>query len=188
MRKRILILPISAALIVGVCWWKLSRDYESPTAASSTSQQLRAAPLFELYDQSQPSKRVRLFSFIGRHRVLVVFFDADQPVDQIPLLLRLREQYTEINADGTIVLAISTALPQENRKAIARSGKCPYPLLSDPGLDVHRTWGCLDAEKKQPLAGVFLVDRAGRVNWSKSRNAPEPVDHPGEAIASLVSR
>jgi peroxiredoxin len=77
---------------------------------------------------------------------------------------------------GIQVMAISTALPQENRRMAASHGTFPFPLLSDPGLEVHEAWGRVDSKTHKTLPGVFLVDRKGLVAWSAVSNKPLPTD------------
>ena len=194
MRFRIVILPIAAAILVTLCAYRFSRPPKPRSIPPPTFK--RPAPLFELYDQKKPSKLVRLESYVGRHQILVVFFDGTAGVEQDPVLRRLRQNFENIKATGTIVLAVSTALPQENRPQKKREGDLPqknrnvgvfpFPLLSDPGLDVQRNWGRLDEPLNKPLTGVFLIDRAGLVGWSQPADAPEPTPHPERVIDHLI--
>ena len=64
------------------------------------------------------------------------------------------------------MIAISTALPQDNRKDIAKYGDFPFPLLSDPDFHVHRDWGRIDVKTARPLSGLILVDRKGWITSS----------------------
>jgi peroxiredoxin len=173
MDKRILFLLPAAALIAGLCIFKATRN-PRPQVTTGSTPLVEPAPLFELYDQSYPSHLVRLEAFMGRQRVFVVFFDGPAGAHQSSALKRLRADYTRLRKADVYVLAISTALPQENRKIIAQHGDFPFPLLSDPDLRVHRLWGRIDATTGKPLAGVFLVDRKGAVNWSPVSNTPQP--------------
>ena len=84
-------------------------------------------------------------------------------------------------------MAISTALPQENRKDIAQHGDFPFPLLSDPDFHVHRAWGRFDESTGKPLDGVFVIDRKGSVAWSRTTNTPQPVRDWPSALEGLLA-
>jgi peroxiredoxin len=186
MRIRALSLPIAAVIIAALCVYKLTRDYDPPPLSAPVVRRPVPRPLFELLDAKQPSELVRLQSFLGRHRIIVVFFDSRLGADRDPRLLRLYRDAGRIENVGIIVLAVSEALPSENRQAVKRarqSGlRIPFPLLSDPpstsaapgmGYLVHSAWGRYDEQARQPLPGIFLIDRAGTVNWNG--NKPQPV-------------
>src|SRR4051812_6128393 len=126
MRKRVLILPIAAVVIFLMCAYRISTlDPNAPRPIAPTNN-YRPAPLFELYDEHEPQETVRLQSYIGRHTIVLVFFDAKRGADADPNLRRLRDDFTKINHTSTRIFAISTALPQDNRKVIARSGQFPF--------------------------------------------------------------
>jgi peroxiredoxin len=122
------------------------------------------APLFQLYDQN--SKMYRLARVIGRHQLLVVFFDARFGADRSSQLQQLRGEFERFKSAGIQVVAISPATPFANRGAIKRAGEFPFPLLSDPDFQVHQAWGAFDAEARAATPAVFLVDRAGTIRRS----------------------
>ena len=186
MRKRALSLPIAAVIIAALCVYKLTREYDSPPHSAMVVSRPVPRPLFELYNAKQPSELMRLKSFLGRHRIILVFFDSRLGADRDPRLLRLYRAAGQIEKAGIIVLAVSGALPSENRQATERARKSGlrilFPLLSDPpstsaspemGYLVHRAWGRYDEQARQPQPGIFLIDRAGTVNWIG--NKPQPV-------------
>jgi peroxiredoxin len=170
--KRLLLLALAAATISGLCAFKLARHYPPQTSIPARPV-AKPAPGVELYDQSSPSKIVRLESYLGRERVIVVFFDRRAGAHASSILNSLRENWSRLRHANIHVLAISTALPQENRKDIAQYGAFPFPLLSDPDLHVHRDWGRLEPKTSKPLFGLFLVDRKGWVPWSEESNKPQ---------------
>jgi peroxiredoxin len=76
------------------------------------------------------------------------------------------------------VLAISVDSPAESRKfaeKIAADGRGPvnYPILSDPGHQIIDTYGIRDPDYNGqkfegiPRPTVFVLDKTGRVTWSK---------------------
>ncbi len=171
--RGVLFLATAAALISGLCVYKLTRTYE-PVAAANTPLSLQPAPPFELLDSKKPSELVRLKTYLGRHRIVLVFFDAAAGADHDPNLLRLRADYELLKSTGTVVVGVSPALPQENRKVFKRSGDFPFSLLSDPDLRVHELWGRYNNETKAAQPGLFLIDRKGDVAWADG--FPRPLD------------
>ena len=168
-RPRILILPIAAAIIGGLVTFKLTRPPQRQEAISPS--EVRQAPSFVALDID--NKLFKLDRYIGRHEILLVFIDGELGADRDPLLQRVRERFAELKRRGLQVVAVSAALPQYNRQAIERGGKFPFPLLSDPEFWIHRRWGRYEEDEQRPRAGVFLIDRAGRVSWSGRWPRPE---------------
>jgi peroxiredoxin len=186
MDKRVYLLLIAASVIGGLCAFKLTRHYAPPT--SITAQALAApAPEFELYDQNSPSRIVRLEGYLGRQRVIVAFFDGQAGAHASPVLNRLRSDWSRLRKADVYVMAISTALPQEDRKDIAKYGEFPFPLLSDPDFHVHREWGCFDTSAGKPQTGVFLVDRKGWITRSRQTNAPQPVQNWESVVEEMIA-
>ena len=174
MSRRILILPISALVIVLVCVYGYSRKKGASSQRAALPVAKRSAKLlrFELYDQN--NQTVRLERYLGRHPILVVFFDRRTGADCDPTLLLLREEWNRLKRENVIVLGVSTALPQDNRKRIEEQRKeepefdLPFLLLTDlpPECRVHRQWGRFDETVDLPLPGLFYIDRKGDVDWA----------------------
>ncbi len=171
LRPRILVLPISAAIIAGLVAFKVTRPPQSQS--QNVVAEFRPAPVFMALDSD--NKLLKLERYVGRHSILVVFFDGESGADHDPMLLRVREQFDELARRDIRVVAVSTALPQQNRQAIQRCGKFPFPLLSDPELLIHQTWGLLDDAQQQTRTGLFLIDRAGQVAWDGK--SPRPIEN-----------
>jgi len=189
MQRRLLVIPISAVLIGGLCIYKQTRTYDRSSISVARTTSKHRAPLFELSNQSKPSELVRLETYIGRHQILVVFFDGKSGAHNDPILKRLRRDFDAVKHANIIVLAISTALPQEHRKAIAEHSSFPFDLLSDPdfpdpGFQVHREWGRFDESTGKPLHGLFLIDQAGYVDWRG--HSAIPIDEPDSVIDQLL--
>ncbi len=166
-------------LIAGLVIFKLNRRYEPPV--EETAADVRPAPLFQLYDQH--SQIARLARYVGRHKLLIVFFDSRRGADQSSLLAELRERFPDLHGTQAIVLAISTARPSQNRygpnlehlktkpsdaaPAIASEIRYPFPLLSDiVDYEVHKRYGAFDDGTQEPIEAVFVVDRAGLIQYA----------------------
>lgn len=166
MRKILLVIPVSAVVIAGLVWHRLNRP---PAAAPLTAfaATMRPAPLFQLYDEQ--SQIVRLARYIGRHRLLIVFFDGTQGPDRSELLLELRRKFLPIHESGAIVLAISALRPSELRPApnergerTSRDEPFPFGMLADiNNFEVHRLYGAFDEQSNRPREAAFVIDRTG---------------------------
>jgi peroxiredoxin len=185
MRQRILVLPAAAVLIAALCVYKVTRTYESAVESTPATQRV-LSPRFELYDQN--SQLVKFERYLGRHEIIVVFFDGKAGADRDRNLLRLRKAYPRLEARRVVVVGISTVLPQENRRAAERCGGIPFPLLSDipqvgdydvPAPPVHVIFQRYDVEAKRTLPGVCYIDRGGMLEWTPEGprvfDAVEPV-------------
>lgn len=166
---RILVLPVAGVLITVLAAWRLGREADrDDRGAQPPPARRQLAPVFELYDQN--NQLVKFERYVGRTRLVVVFFDAARGADGDSWLPRLRTQAGQIESAGVQVVGVSTAVPAENRRAADRlGGGFPFPVLTDidPASQstgaVHRLWGLVDAETGETRTGLFLVDRAGMV-------------------------
>lgn len=189
-RWRILFLPAAALVIFAACWYKTTRDYPlQPVARGGAI--LMPAPIITLPNSESPPEIIRLERYLGRHAVLLVFFDAAEGLSRDPRIGQCLQSLTEIEASGAVVLAVSTALPQENRLAITTrqqtdpAWNIPFPVLTDlpPDLAAHRLWGALSSGGS-PQPGVYVIDRAGRVQWRDGK--PLPQAEMAWAIAAVI--
>jgi peroxiredoxin len=188
MRKRLLILPLSALVILGLVVYRLQREAGGPPRSlAQPPVERRLAPRFQLYDQQ--NQIVKFERYLGRTRIVVVFFDGLQGADADAYLSSLRDAYGRVKSLGVEVIGISRARPVENRQAEERAGaKYPFPVLTDlgeqsPAPIVHQKWGVYDAERDATQTGVFLVDRAGMVRWRGGH--PLPVEDAQRVVESL---
>lgn len=183
--RRVLILIIAGVVLVLLCFWRVAtnkpQDYADQVAAAVFA---RPAPTFEALDSD--NKLVRLATYLGRHQIIVLFFDTEKGADKDPELLRLRERFPELHAHNVKVIAVSGAIPQRNRAAMERAGSFPFPLISDidplspaGNLRIHKQWG-RTGDSGKLLTGVFLVDRKGQV--VSTPEGPRPMRSVDEAI------
>ena len=176
--KRIMILPLSAAVIAALCGWRIMNPGGLSDPPGTQPEMRQPAPVFQLYDQN--STLVNLEAYLHRHRIVIVFFDGQAGPETNETLAALREFHGALEAENIIVLGVSTALPQEIRNN--SSQPFPFPILSDVAAtsteSAHRKWGRfiepLSLDKPagtQP--GVFLIDRMGLVPWQGAYPRPE---------------
>lgn len=178
-------LPIAAVIIVGLVVWKSRQPPQGRSSALFVER--RPAPKFMGLDSN--NQLVKFERYLGRHEIMLIFFDGEAGADHDPVLRRVRQQFNELKRRGVQVIGVSAAIPQFNRQAAERSGPFPFPLLSDPEYYMHRLWGRYDEEQLRTQTGVFWIDRAGQVAWSGQFPLPEadleqilpPVNSPSES-------
>ena len=139
---------------------------------------------------------MRLGAFLGRHKVIILFIRDEAGseaggADHDPELLRLRERFSDLQAQGIKVIAVSSALPQANRAAMKRVGQFPFPLVSDIDplaptevLRIHRQYGMIDPQTGGPRAGVFLIDRKGQIPVTV--DGPRPMSNVDAAVEAAL--
>ena len=197
MKDRRVLIPIVAGIVIAaVSSWRVMtnkpQDYAAQVAAAVIMRPVSAFKGdFEALDCD--NRLVRLGGFLGRHRVIVLFFDGEAGADKDTELLRLRERFAELKAHDVKVIAVSTALPQENRAAMTadRAGPFPFPLVSDfdptspdGTLRIHRRWGRIDPKTGKPLTGAFAIDRKGQVLFAG--DSPKPMENVDRAVESVI--
>ncbi len=173
---------MAGLVIAGACLWALNR---APTERSgdAVGLEFRPPPLFELRDQD--SRVFRLDRYIGRHSILLVFFDGKQGVEADPHLQIALKHAEAIESAGTKVVAVTTTLPQQNRTEV----EIPFDVLTDLPLGdgragpVHQAWGAT-ADDGRPEPKVFVIHRRSRVAWQGDH--PLPLENPKEAIFAAI--
>lgn len=189
MKLRVLILPIAAVIILALVVYRLQRPERRPVAGSAADER-HLAPNIVLSNQSR--HLVKLEGYLGRTRIVLRFFDATQGADADPILVQLAEHYSNLEASGIQVIAVSMATRFENQQAEDRLGwEFPFPLMTDidPQAPVrapaHQSWGLYDPDGDQTHTGMFLIDRDGTVSWEDGR--PRPVADAQVAIEQLIT-
>ena len=182
MRLRILVLPLAAAVIAGLVWHKHNQVHRrQPATANGKIARIQAPPI-EAIDAENSITRLK--SFLGRHSLLVVFFDGQTGADADKTLHHLKQHSAELKAADYHVIAVSSALPQQNRKT---DFPPLFHLLTDPApvWKVHRNWGsgCFDKKAGSPRQAVFHIDRAGNVTGTSE---PTPLANPDQQIDELL--
>jgi peroxiredoxin len=188
MNRRVLVLPIAAVAIGALCAYKLSRSDEKADP-NRPFRIIRQAPLFVLYDQRETPQLTWLKSFLGRHEIVLVFFNEKVGMSD-PVLVWLRQHAAKLRRENVKVFAISRGLPQDHRKmlkeGLAEDEPVPFQMLSDLDGKVHQQYGLVKPEAQRPEAGVFLIDRAGNMLWNQKH--PLPLDDPIRELEQKFGR
>jgi mycoredoxin-dependent peroxiredoxin len=138
-----------------------------PTNRIETGQRL---PNFTLPDLRK--KPVSLSSYRRRSNLIVLFSGDPVPFAFTRLLDELAEGYDgldEHEAEALAVLTVSHAEANSQRDWT----KDPFPVLIDPGGDVHREAGALD-EMGHPAFTIAILDRYGVIYASYEVNQDTP--------------
>jgi len=198
MKDRRILIPIVAGVVIATAsTWRVMtntpQDFAAQVKLEAAKVVTRSVAALDFEGLDSDNRLVRLKPFLGRHRVIVLFFDGEVGADKDVELLRLRERFDELKSNDVKVIAVSTALPQQNRAAMAaeRAGPFPFPLVSDfdpastdGALRIHRRWGRLDSSTGNPLPGVFAIDRKGQVTFAG--DSPKPMDNVDRAVESAL--
>ena len=178
-------------VISGLVWlgYRIQQLEQRSAHVARPRGQRQLAPRFELWDQSTPPQIVKFERYLGRTRMVIVFFDGTTGADHDPWLTQLRDHHDKVQAAQVQVIGISAATPYANREAQKRSTEFPFPLLSDIGKDIphpaHTLWGRFDPSDGSLHTGVFLVDRAGMVE--RDSHSYKPVADPQAVVQSLCA-
>lgn len=185
MKPRVLVLPVAAITIMAAVQYRLQMpDDPRPNEETSAGIPLRPAPALEGTDSN--NKYFRLQRFLGRHEVFVVFFDGSSGAEKDPVLMELKKHTARLKSEGIFVVAVSSALPQENRKTDFET-PIPFVLVTDPSQvwKYHRPWGCLDEETGEAVSKAFYIDRGGKIQMIGTR--PVELDDPIRQFRNHIS-
>lgn len=182
-RLRVLVLPLAAIVIMAAVEYRLSQP-DSPKQDHDTSYNApkEAPPPLEGTDST--NKYFRLDRYLGRQEVIVVFFDRATTANGDPVLAELKKHTQQLKDRGIYVVGVSSALPQENRKAGFET-PIPFVFVTDPDQvwKYHRQWGCLDLDSGTAIPRSFFIDRAGRTQMAEGKPLPVPLNEIKKRIA-----
>lgn len=173
MKRRVLVLPVAAAIIWGLCEYKLAQKYVRPRTDIVNNGIWRLAPSFEALDANE--KVFRLQRYVGRQAMLLVFFDGKHSADQDSTIQKLVANTDQLSRKGYLVIAVSNTLPRFNRKVTLPK---QFKLITDfdPLWAAHRIWNTFDEEHERPIPAVFAIDRAGNT-YANKEGQPIPLEN-----------
>ena len=144
------------------------------------------APDFEL--RSHRGDTVRLSTFRGRKNVVLAF----HPLAFTPVCARQMTDYESVrpalDERDTVVLGISID-PQPAKTAWAQAlGPISFDLLSDfhPHGAVAERYGVFRSKEGFSDRAVFVVDKNGKIAWSRVYDIPEQPDTE-ELVSALAA-
>jgi peroxiredoxin len=141
-----------------------------------------AAPDFSLKDTT--GKTVRLADFKGKENVLLAFYRGESDIYSINWLKKLNEDYLEIRALTTEVIAISS--DKENEEIFMKDKYAlSFRLLPDPGCKVIRAYKVYDDFTHTATCAAFIIDRSGKIRYKYVSGAPPDLPDNGPILATL---
>ncbi len=125
--RRFLVVIMFGLGLAGLCVWRIQTNRPQSLAEQMQHARVeRPAENFEGVDIN--NTMFRLERYLGRHRVLVVFFSAEETAAHDVTLLAVRDAFPRLAKNDIKVVGVSTALPQDNRRAIETAGEFPFPV------------------------------------------------------------
>lgn len=122
-----------------------------------------SAPAWSLED-SKGRKRSSA-EYRGRP-VLMMFFlgrGCAHCMEQLNTFAEVADQFEKA---GIALVAVSTDSVAGIKETSAKaSGRFPFPLLSDPGLEAFKAFRAHDGFERTSLHGTFLIDGQGAIRW-----------------------
>ncbi|MEO3858895.1 thioredoxin-dependent thiol peroxidase [Acrocarpospora sp. B8E8] len=124
-----------------------------------------AAPDFILPDAG--GEEVSLKSFRGK-RVILYFYPAAMTPGCTKQACDFRDNLNALTGHGLTVLGVSKDKPAKLQQFAERDA-LTFPLLSDPGLEVHKAYGAYGEKQNygKTITGVlrstFVIDSEGKI-------------------------
>jgi len=106
----------------------------------------------------------------GRN-LIIIFYLGEECPHCMEQLQKATTRYSEFQALDTDILAISSDTVEQITETLKR-GELPYQLLSDPEHRNARRFRSYDDFEEIELHSTFLIDRKGRVHWSRIGGDP----------------
>lgn len=145
-------------LLVAICAWRVTTNRPAGSELLAVGMVALSPPPLELVDSSQ--QLVRLQSYLGRHRVVVIF--AARPSEQ--LIDAINHHADALDGGSIKLMVVTRLLPQQNRELLAAVGGCAFPILSDVDGMVFTDW---QASEQEPT--IYVVQRDGRMAAENGR-------------------
>jgi peroxiredoxin len=107
--------------------------------------------------------------------VVVIFYLGHGCLHCVEQLNAFAPKAKDFQQAGIELVAISTDPPPELKVSIEKctfEGGFPFPLVSDAGHAVFKTFRAFDDFESAPLHGTFLIDGQGNVRWQDIGHQP----------------
>lgn len=96
-------------------------------------------------------------------KVLLAFYTEDNTPLCSNEVSVLKEDHDIVESLGARVLAVSADDIITHEDFAQRLGGVPFPLASDPHLEVAKTYGVVDEGEKRSRRAVFVIDKGGQI-------------------------
>jgi len=138
----------------------------SPVSASSARRKTGLAPAFSLLDQN--GQVVALSDFIGKKKLLLVFYPGDFTPGCSLQLSALRDDWTKFKRTDAVILGINHADAASHELFAQRCG-LPFQLLVDPGKKISTKYGAIQkiGNTKIIRRTVVILNKQGKIIFFK---------------------
>jgi peroxiredoxin Q/BCP len=106
------------------------------------------------------------------HRVILYFYPAAETPGCTTEACDFRDSLAELQAHGYTVLGVSKDAPAKLQR-FREHHALSFPLLSDPGLDVHRAYGAYGTKRlygrevQGVIRSTFVIDEQGIITLAR---------------------
>jgi peroxiredoxin Q/BCP len=116
-------------------------------------------------------------AYMGKSGLALFFYRGHWCATCREELLELKRGYADISAHGAEVVAVSVDGPDVARN-MALDLELPYKVIGDPGHRIIDMYGVFDRENGLAFITIFLIDKAGVVQYKK------PITGAGDALSA----
>lgn len=106
---------------------------------------------------------LKLSDLVAESKVLLAFYTEDNTPLCSSELSVFKEDYEIVETLGARVVAISSDNIVEHTDFTERLGGLPFPLASDPHVEVANAYGVADDDGKRSRRAIFVIDRGGEI-------------------------
>lgn len=105
---------------------------------------------------------LRLADFRGK-KLLLTFYQEDETPTCTSQVTAFSEDYPMLAELGAGVIAVSADDLEAHRRFAGRLADLPFPLASDPTLEVARRYDVVDDTGKRTRRAAFVIDEEGKI-------------------------
>eukprot|EP00884_Botryococcus_braunii_P019416 jgi/Botrbrau1/6158/Bobra.331_2s0048.1 len=155
-----------------------------PTAELKVGDKLQDYPDYYRVLKSSDGKAVALSNFEGKKPVVLFFYPKAATPGCTKEVCKFRDDYSSFKTANAEVFGISGDSPEENKK-FAEANRLPFPLLTDQGNFLRKSFG-IKADLLGVLPGrqTYVIGKDGKVLLSYN-NQFAPETHITQALAAL---
>ena len=129
---------------------------------------------------------VRLSDLLRRGRVLLAFYFEDATPTCSTQVAALKDAYETLRELGADVIAISADSVESHRAFAQRLGGIPFPLASDPDLQVARAYDAVaEDDPRRSRRALFVIEQDGAIAYAANPFNPSSLSQLEGAFRAL---
>lgn len=106
---------------------------------------------------------IRLRTFAENKKRVLAFYIEDNTPGWTQMISSLKEEYATIVKLEARVIGISADSVESHSYLCDSIGGCPFPLASDPGLQVARMYDAIENDTSRGIRAIYLLDENGTI-------------------------